>query len=342
MHRHTPLTAPAFSLRHVLGALFLGFLCSFLNPHIPAANAAEVVDRIVAVVNDEIIVLQEVNSLVQVLKERLETSGYSEEEKARILENARETYINEQVNQKLIVQAARENEYIEVSEEEIDTEIKDIEAQNNFTEEQFKEALAQDGLTLEDYRAKVEEQILYQNIVYFDVTSKIVITKADVTQYYNEHPEKYKGKATYHVRNIQVNAPTSESAAAKAAVQDKLASIFAELEAGQPFEAVARKYSESATASEGGEFSNKLDPKDLSESFRNAIEPLSPGEYTQAIETSIGYQIFYVEDINKEPDVPLDSVYSEIEEELKNQQYQEKLQAWIKELRENAHIKILQ
>jgi parvulin-like peptidyl-prolyl isomerase len=125
-------------------------------------------------------------------------------------------------------------------------------------------------------------------------------------------------------------------------VQDKLASIFAELEAGQPFEDVARKYSESATASEGGEFSSKLDPNDLSESFRTAIEPLSPGEYTPAIETSIGYQIFYVQEINKESDVPLDSVYKEIEEELYNQQYQEKMQAWVEELRENAHIKILQ
>lgn len=341
MHRHTPLTKPVFSLRHALGALFLGLLCSLLNPHIPAADAAEVVDRIVAVVNDEIIVLQEVNSLVQVLKERLETTEYSDEEKARILENARETYINEQVNQKLIVQAARENEYIEVSEEEIDADIKSTEEKNNFTEEQFKEVLAQEGLTLEDYRTKVEEQILYQNIVYFDVTSKIVITKADVTQYYNEHPEKYQGATTYHLRNILIKAPTSDTTAAKEAVQNKLAQIFGELEAGESFENIARKYSQSGYASEGGELGNfKLD--DLSPNLRAAIQPLSPGEYTQALETSDGYQILFVQDIKKESDVSLDSVYSEIEEELYDQQYQEKMQAWVEELRENAHIKILE
>jgi len=341
MHRHTPLTTPVFSLRHVLGALFLGLLCSLLNPHIPAADAAEVVDRIVAVVNDEIIVLQEVNSLVQVLKERLETTEYSDEEKARIIENARESYINEQVNQKLIVQAARDNELIEVAEDEIDAEIRSVEKENNFTEEQFKEALAQEGLTLEDYRTKVEEQILYQNIVYLEVTSKIVPTKVDITKYYNEHPEKYQGVTTYHLRNILIKAPTSDTATAKEAVQNKLTQIFGELEAGESFENIARKSSQSGYASEGGELGNfKLD--DLSPNLRAAIQPLSPGEYTQALETSDGYQILFVQDIKKESDVPLDSVYSEIEEELYNQEYQEKMQAWVEELRENAHIKILE
>lgn len=324
----------------------MGFICFLVTSHPSSAGAAEVVDRIVAVVNDEIIVLQEINTEVdtylQSNQQQIEAAGYTEEQMRRIRADLRESIINSLVDQRLVIQAAKENEYIDVSEEEIDAKIQKLKEKNNFTDEQFLEFLAQQGLTVEEYRTKRKEAALSENIIYFDVTSKIVVTKADVTRYYNEHPEKYQGKTTYHVRNIQVKAPTSDSPAAKTAVQDKLANIFAELEAGQSFQDVARKYSESATASDGGEFSDKLETNGLQANFRTAIEALSPGEYTQALETSDGYQIFYVQEINKESDVSLESVYSDIENELYNQQYQEKIEAWIKGLRENAHIKILE
>lgn len=345
MHTHTPSTVSVCSFRYFFGVFSLGLLCFLLTPNIPTANAAEVVDRIVAVVNDEIIVLQEVdtevNNQMQSVNEQIEAAGISDEEKGRILANLRENVINSLVNRRLVVQAAKENEYIEVSNEEIDAQIQSIKDQYNFTDEQFKEALAQDGLSFEAYRTQLEESALYQDIVYFDVTSKIVVTKADVTRYYNDHPEKYQGKTVYHLRNILVKTSSSDSTAAKASIQNKLANIFAELEAGQSFQSVARKYSESAYASEGGELGN-FELKDLSLNFRTAIEPLSPGEHTQAIETTSGYQIFFVEEINKESDEPLDSVYNEIEKLLGDQLYQEKLQAWIEGLRENAHIKIIQ
>lgn len=316
-------------------------MCFLLTSHASVAGAAEVVDRIVAVVNDEIIVLQEVNSLLKSMEEQIETAGYSEEEKRRILENAREAYINEQVDQKLIVQAAKEVEWLEVGDAEIDAQIENIKEENNFTDEQFLEALEQQGLTMEELRTQLKDSTLAQSLVNYEVSSKIVITKADVTQYYNEHPEKYQGKTTYHLRNIFIKAPASDTAGAKETVQNKLSQIFTELEAGESFESIARKYSESAYAGEGGELGNfELD--DLSQNLRAAIQPLSPGEHTQALETSDGYQILYVQEIKTESNIPLDSVYSEIEDELYRQQYSERRQAWIEGLRENAHIKILQ
>lgn len=341
MHRHTPSTTPRSFIRHFFGILSLGLIGFLFIPQIPAAGAAEVVDRIVAVVNDEIIVLQEVNSLLQSMSEQIEMAGYSEEEKRRILANMRENVINQLVNRKLIVQAAKEVEWLAVSEADIDASVERIKEEREFTDEQFLEALAQEGLTMDELRTELKEQNLSSSLENYEVASKIVITKADVTQYYNEHPEKYHGKTTYHLRNIFIKTPSSGSASAKAAAEAKLTNIFTELEAGQPFAALAEKYSESAYASDGGELGNfELD--DLSPNLRAAIEPLSPGEYTQALQTSDGYQILFVQEINKESDVSLDSVYSEIEDELYQQQYTQRRQAWIEGLRENAHIKIIE
>jgi peptidyl-prolyl cis-trans isomerase SurA len=306
-----------------------------------ASGEVEVVDRIVAVVNDEIIVLQEVNSLMQTLKQNLDASPYSDEEKQRMLSEMRQTVIDSLVNRKLIVQAAMELEWLEVSEEEIDASVQRYIQQSERTEEQLREELAKEGLTMEDFRTQMKESSLSSSLENYEVASKIVITREDVSQYYDQNPDKYSGQTTYHLRNIFINAPVSGSAAEQATVEAKLAKISEELASGESFEDLARKYSESAYAAEGGELGNfKLE--DLSPNLRAAVEPLSPGEATEPLASGDGYQILFVQEIHKESDVPLESVYSEIENELYQQQYAERSEAWIKGLRENAHIKIIE
>lgn len=326
---------------HFSGLLPLILACSTIALQAPAARAAEVVDRIIAVVNDEIIVLQEVNTLTRSMQEQIEMSGYSEAEKQRLLSDMRTSIINQLVNQKLVVQAAKELEWLEVSEAEIDASVERLKQERNLTDEELLEALEKEGLTMEGLRTQMKESSLSSSLENYEVSSKVVITKADVTDHYNENPDKYRGKTTYHLRNIFIKSSASDSAEAKAASQEKLAQVFAELEAGQTFASLANKYSESTYASNGGELGN-FELTDLSPNYRTAIEPLSPGEYTQALETSDGYQILFIQDIKKESDIPLESVYNELENELYKKRYTEKRQAWIEGLRENAHIKIIQ
>jgi peptidyl-prolyl cis-trans isomerase SurA len=336
-----------YVLPRFLTGIFLLVMVSVFSPfQLSTATAAEVVDRIVAVVNDEIIVLQDVKSQLTSLQQDIETRGLSEQDKEKLLSEERENLIKYLVNRKLIVQAAREygQEYgagITVSEEEIDASVARVREQYNLTEEQFEEALEGQGLTMEQYRTLMEEEALYNKIEYYEVRSKIVVTKNDITQYYQEHADQYQGKTTYHLRNILIKAPAAGSDTDDSAVKAKLEKIFSEFAAGTSFGDLARKYSDSAYADEGGELGN-FELSDLSQNLRTAIEPLSPGETTDALETSDGYQILYVEEIHKDSDTPLDSVYSDIENELFQQRYLEKKQAWIDDLRENAHIKIIQ
>lgn len=228
---------PGFFFRHFTGLLTLALFCFIVTLQASAASA-EVVDRIVAVVNDEIIVLQEVNSLIQSMQEQIETAGYSEDEKRRILADMQENVINQLVNRQLVVQAAKEVEWLEVSEAEIDASVERIKQEKNITDEQLVEALAQEGMSLEELRTQLKESSLSSSLENYEVSSKIVITKADVTQHYNENPGQYQGKTTYHLRNIFL----------KAAAQDKLAQIFAALEAGQSFESLASPYTVSGKA----------------------------------------------------------------------------------------------
>jgi peptidyl-prolyl cis-trans isomerase SurA len=341
MNGNKKLSAQVPNLCVAMGALFLGLACVLTPSRALTSDAVEVVDRIVAVVNDEIIVLQEVNSLMKSIEQQVDASSYSTEEKQRILVDMRQTFIDRLVNQKLIVQAAKEVEWLTVSEDEIDASVQRYIQQSNLTEEQFREEIAKEGLTMEDIRTQMKESSLSSSLENYEVASKIVITREDVSQYYEQNSDQYSGQTTYHLRNIFIKKPAGGSASEQAEVEAKLAKISEELASGESFENLARKYSESAYAEEGGELGNfKLE--DLSPNLRAAVAPLSPGEATPPLESGDGYQILFVQEIHKEADVPLESVYSEIEAKLYEQQYAEASEAWIEGLRENAHIKIIE
>jgi peptidyl-prolyl cis-trans isomerase SurA len=128
--------------------------------------------------------------------------------------------------------------------------------------------------------------------------------------------------------------------AEKGSVLEKMKNIEAALENGASFESLARQYSESVLAKNGGDL-GVLAYKDFSSQLKEALEGLSIGDYTAVLDTDQGYQIFYIEDILKENEMPLEEVYSEIENTLYTELSEKAFKDWLKTLRETSHIKII-
>jgi peptidyl-prolyl cis-trans isomerase SurA len=320
--------------------LSLGLLCLAIPPGACLAEEAEVVDRIVAVVNDDIVVLQEIDKLLQPLQTQIQTAGYPPDKMRSMLFGMRQDVINQLIDQKLINQAALEYK-LKIEEAEIDDAVTRIKEANNFTDEQLRKAVEQEGISMGSLRSQLKEQILSSKLENIEVRSRIVITKEDITEYYNKNTDKYRGEKTYHLRNILIKAPPIGSDEEKKSVESKIQQILSEFKAGKSFESLARQYSESPFADEGGEL-GKFKLNDLSPNLQTAIEPLSPGEVTPALDTSEGYQILFLQEIIQKPDTPLESVYNEIEEKLFEERYKAKRQVWTESLRKNAHIKIIE
>lgn len=335
-----------FSATRFLSLRFLpsGFFLALLFLAVPAgtgvAEEAKVVDRIVAVVNDDIVVLQDVDKLLGPMQTEILKAGYSREQMDSLLSRMRQQAINQLIDEKLIKQAAIELE-VKVEDAEVQNAEARIKEGNNFTDEDLRSALEKEGMSVETFRSQLKDQILASKLENIEVGSRIVLTKEDVTEYYNQNVKKYLGEKIYHLRNILIKAPRTESSVEKKAVDDKIERILSEFKAGEPFESLAKQYSESPFAHEGGEL-GKFKLTDLSPNLQAAVEPLSPGEITPALETSEGYQILYVQEILQKPDTPLETVYGEIENTLYEEQYKTKKKAWTESLRENAHIKIIE
>lgn len=316
------------------------FFCVFCYPFVINSKGAEIVDRIVAVVNDEVITLIELNNTLKPYMEKIRSLGYLPEKEQELLFKVRKDMLDRLVNQKIEDQEIKRSK-VEISEEQIDKTIERIKETNYLTDEQLRAALARDGFTMEEYRHKIKDQILRERLVNLKVKSKIVITKEDIKAYYEKHIKEYGGKQKYHLRNIIMKVPLFSDSEKKLETKVKMDEILEKLKAGESFEALAAKHSESPAASNGGDL-GEFEFDTLSPQLQKAIEKIKPGEFTPVLDTDQGYQIFFIEEILNTPVKTLEEMSPEIERILFNENIDNKYQAWIEDLRKQAVIKIIQ
>ncbi|MCJ7618587.1 MAG: SurA N-terminal domain-containing protein, partial [Desulfobacterales bacterium] len=152
-------------------------------------QSGEIVDRIVAVVNDDLILLSELDESFKPYADRIAALGYSVDEERQTLFNVREEILNQLIDQKLTDQQIKRSK-ITVSDDEIDSAIERLKEANFFSDKELREMLGAEGLTMEEYRERIKDQILRAKLVNFEIKSKIVITKEDIDTYHKSHSDK--------------------------------------------------------------------------------------------------------------------------------------------------------
>lgn len=321
-----------------LNGLVLAIILAF-SATATASAAAEVIDRIVAVVNEDIILLSELKEQMEPYAQRIRQQGYDQEQERQMLYQVREEMINRLVDEKLTDQEIKRND-IQVEEAEIDRTIERIKSANTFTDEDLRFFLEREGMTMERYRDKIKEQVLRTRLVNYEVKSKIVITEEEIQAYYDSHPEIYGGRTRYHLRNILMRAPDFSSDDEKEALRERMQQIRSQIEAGQSFSDMARAYSQNTAAEEGGDI-GEFGEEMLSPQIKEALAGLTPGQTTEVLDTDQGFQIFFVEAINRTEGKPLESQKEEIRQRLYTEVVDQKFLSWLEDLRSQSHIKII-
>lgn len=310
------------------------YYCLFFIFLMASMASAEIVNRITAVINEDIITLSELNKAIKPYEKKLASSGYSQEKMDATLFNMKQEMLNNLVDRKITDQEAKKLG-ITVSEKEVDNAIEQLKRSRMMTQEDLEKALEQEGLTFKAYRKKIREEILRPKLINFSVKSKVIITDEDVKTYYDAHSEIYAGIKKIYLRNILISGG---ALAVDVLVQDKFNRVDAALISGQSFGEVARQYSQAPNAGDGGEI-GLLSLDALSGEIADAVKDLAPGEHTTFIQTDLGYQMFFVEAIDDGGPKPLESVSDEISKKLYNDIVEKKFRVWIKELREKSYVK---
>lgn len=333
------MQAVMISLRHktrVATGRCLLVAVALLTLTYAATVQSEVVDRVVAVVNDDIVLLSELNEALVPYYKKIAAAGYSDEQARRMRFKTREEVLAQLVNETLTDQEIKRLG-LTISSTEVDSMLERIKEVNYLTDEELRAALERQGTTLAAYREDLEEQLLRTKLVNIEVKSKIVVTAADIKVYYETHQERYAGEPEYHLRNIVLAIPDADAAPA---VRKRIEAIVAELKAGLSFAEAARRYSESVLAQDGGDL-GRISLSTLSEEIRSALTGLKAGEFTDIVVTDQGLQLFYVDDLYPASGRSLAEASAEIEDKLYKQIVDDKFDTWLEHLRSQAHIKMI-
>jgi peptidyl-prolyl cis-trans isomerase SurA len=319
-------------------------MCVFLVLGVPLSGALwaqeiEVVDRIVAVVNNEIITLFDLNRSFAPYAQNIKALKYPAEKEQQTLYQVRQDILDQLINSMLAdqqVQHAR----ITVSQNEIDKAIERLKESRKFTDEQLRQGLASQGMTMEEYRKEIKEQILRSKLVNREVKSKIVITSEDIKKYYDEHREKYAGEKKYHLWNMFIKVSSGSDSSARKAARNQMESIAAKLKQGQSFESLVNELKSASSAVQGTDL-GLYRLEELSEQLRSVVKTMKAGESSTVLDNDFGYQILYVKNIEETQAQSLESVESEIEELLYTELVDNKYVEWLDQLRARSHIKII-
>ncbi len=287
---------------------------------------AKVVDRILAVVDNEIITQVELEKAITAYERQIKSANMDAPAREKALAKVRNTMLEQMIDRSLARQEAKKYR-IQVSDKEVDTIIENMRKQNNLSKLQFAQALREQGMDLDQYKKQVHQEILQSRLINQVVRSKVIVTDADIRNYYDTHLQEFGKAKEFRLRNILVKSRSLGNR------------IKAQLDDGKDFAELARAYSVYANASSGGELG--VFPVDsFSPEIRAGIENLKKGQYSGVLETANGYQIFFVEDIIPAGGKPFEQVKGQIREKLYKKASEEKFTDWLEGLKKHAHIEI--
>ncbi len=300
---------------------------------------AKVVDRIVAVVNDDIITLTDLNKAVLPYIEKVNSAGYSSEKRKRILYNIRKDMLERMIDRKLTDQEIKRL-HITVTDQEVDSAIEKLKQSQFMTQEDLEDALKKNGMTFKQYREKMRQEILRPKLINYEVKSKVIVTDKDIKNYYEKHEKEFAGTKKYHICNICILVDEDASDKVREEKYRKAEKIKMLLDKGGNFHIIAKEYSEIPNASDGGDL-GVFDIGALSGKIGKAVSQLTPGKYTDVLLTGKGYQIFYLEDVKTVNGKSLAEVSDRISQKLYKERAEKKFKSWLKSLKAKSHIKIM-
>ncbi|MBW2119360.1 MAG: peptidylprolyl isomerase [Deltaproteobacteria bacterium] len=303
----------------------------------PSPARAETSNRVVAIVNDEVITLYELNGRMKELT-GLEPAEMRLRDEKQYLE-ARREILNSLIEEKLTLGKIRQLG-VKVTPKQVDSAIERIKRNNGLTQEDMIAGLKKRGITYDSYREKIKIQLERMELINFEVKSKIIIREEDITEYYNKHRDEFVVKGKVHLAIIVLKQEGMSNQDGSGSLSRQAADILAKLKGGEDFGELARKFSKGPGAEDGGDVGffnvSQLDPK-----LGEIIKQMSPGDISEPILRPSGIQIVKLIDNQEERLKPIEEVKNAIYQIFYQKEVNKRYSAWIKELRDKAYTKII-
>ena len=306
-----------------------------LNFAFLVTSSAQTVDRILAIVNDQIITQSDVSDLSQKLKK----NGFLDEALLELYDRKKLTTDNKALLAFLIderildTEVARQGLISPI--EQVEGKIREIAKSRRVDISQLRAALKSEGVSYSDYQDFIRTSLQRQNLIQKEVTSKIKVSDEDVQAYYvqtfsNAQALTYEYSLS-HIVFLRSNGGQTE---AKKRADD----VFAKIKSGQiTFEQAAAKSSEDPDFTQGGAF-GRFKLSDLNKNIADVVRPLGASDVSPVTGFSDGYRIFKVTRKTLVPSPDLERRREEIRARLMAAQFSKQFRLWLDQKRKEAYL----
>ncbi len=295
--------------------------------------SAKTVDRIVAQVNDEIVTLSELNRETAQIRKEL-AAKYTGEELDKAILAAEEDALENLIREKLLYQKANELGFNADVDKKVAAAIQQIVKENNFEDTQeLEKALEQSGRSLRDFRDQFKRQIMINDLIYEFVDSRIALLTPEVDKYYRDHQADFTTPEEVTLSTIVIKEATDKES------EERANDIYARLQKGEAFAAMASQYSKGATANTGGNIGTYLLSK-LNKLTLDAIAGLKEGDISKPQKEPEGYVLYRIDSRKQAAVLPLDQVRNEIKNRIYARKRGPEFERYVTQLKEDAYIQI--
>jgi len=295
----------------------------------------EIVDRVIAVVNDDVITQYELENTVELILKRYEQS-IPPGDRERVAAEARKALLDRMIDDLLLRQEAKRLG-ITVREEEVTLTIQENLKRRKMSIEDLQQALIKEGSSYERYRESTRSDLIKMRIMQREIRPRISVTNEEIGAFYQEHRDEYEGKLRVRLLMIALPLPNN-SPVVKEELRLKAQAILQRIRAGEPFEALANEFA-TGPARTGGDI-GYVEKGSISPAIEEVAFALKPGEISDVIETPQGFYIIRALDRRGGGSLTVKATREDVEERLYRDKMEKKFAEWMVEKRQKAHIEI--
>jgi peptidyl-prolyl cis-trans isomerase SurA len=302
------------------------------------SSSEAVVDRIVAVVNKEIIMLSEVERWSRPFQEEIQTEDRLER-KGRVQEVFRKV-LDKIIEEKLIEQEAQRSG-IKVTPKEIEGAIEDVRRRNRISQEELEKALAAEGLTLGTYKKEIEKKILHAKFISSVVKPEAKVGEEELRDFYGKNIDRYRVNESYRPAHIFFPVPKEATPEQIREIRKRSLRVLERIKEGEGFAKMAMEYSEDPSSrAEGGDLGYFKKGELLPILEKEAME-LRVGEVSGTVRTELGFHILKLLDRKGGDPPPFEEVREKVQVDYYDTEMGKALQQFLIKLKEKSVIEIM-
>lgn len=334
MRRLSATLAPVFVIS-ILASAAIATLPGAAHAQAPAGRKV-VVDRVVAVVNDAIIMNSELDTRMAPLRAEIQQITDPKERTRRTAKMTSQV-LSEMVNDELIVQAAVESK-IDVEPGEVNSAIDEIKRENKLDDAALSQVLAQQGYTMASYKADLRKQILRLRATNQLVRPRVNVTPEDIRARYDQMQRRSEAVSSVRLAHMLFKLPERPSEQQLAAAKDRAAKAIARVRGGEAFAAVTADVSEDeGTKASGGEL-GWFERGSITPEWESVVFAMEKDDLRGPISGPQGLHVFTVLEVKRSDLKTFDELKDQLKAELTRRETEKQTKLWVEELRKKAYV----